>query len=204
MRILFARHGESEANVHQIISNRDIPHHLTKIGMAQSLALSESLVDWNVQKIVASPILRAQETASIVSNRLGAPFTTSHALREFDCGVMEGRKDAEAWAAHHAVNLAWDEKQDYDFHIPDGESFNDVKARFLPFMTDLIEKYSHFSGDVLLISHGGMLHQMLPLALTNIDRVFTKHHPLRNCELVIASQKSTKLVCLDWGGIKII
>jgi probable phosphoglycerate mutase len=111
MRILFARHGESTANVHQIISNRDIPHHLTKIGITQSAALSESLLDWKVQKIIASPILRAQETAGVVSKRLGVPFTISHALREFDCGVMEGRKDKEAWAAHNAVNHAWDEKR---------------------------------------------------------------------------------------------
>jgi hypothetical protein len=71
-------------------------------------------------------------------------------------------------------------------------------------MTDLIGKKNHFSGDFLLIGHGGMLRQMLPLVLTNIDRVFTKHHPLGNCDLVIASPRTTKLVCRDWGGIKLL
>ena len=205
MRILFSRHGESEANIQHIISNRDLPHKLTKVGVSQALALAETLTDWNVKKIITSPILRAQETAEIVAETLGLHPTISAALREFDCGLMEGRKDEEAWAAHLAVIHAWDEERDYERRIlPDGESFNDMKARFLPFITDLIAKNIHLSDDILLISHGGMLHQMLPLIFANVDRAFTKHHPLGNCDLVVAHPQNEKLVCSGWAGVKIM
>jgi broad specificity phosphatase PhoE len=205
MRILFSRHGESEANIQRVISNRDIPHKLTKAGVSQAFALAETLMDWNVKKIITSPILRALETANIVAETLGLHPTISTALREFDCGLMEGRKDEEAWAAHQGVIHAWDEERDYKRRIlPDGESFNDMKARFLPFITVLIAKNKHLSDDILLISHGGMLHQMLPLIFANVDRAFTKRHPLGNCELVVAHPQNTKLVCSSWAGIKLM
>ena len=201
MRILFARHGESEANVQQIISNRDLPHKLTGVGVAQASALAARLVNENVKTIVASPILRAQETAAIVAERLGVSVTTSSALREFDCGMMEGRGDDAAWVAHQAVTQAWDEAQTYDQRIlPDGESFNDMKARFVPFVSELAIQNANRSGAILLISHGALLHQMLPLALSNVDRIFTQQHPLGNCDLVIAHPQNEQLVCTDWAG----
>ncbi len=187
MRILFTRHGESEANIQQIISNRDLPHHLTAAGISQSEALAEILMmKWDVKKVFASPILRAKETGDIIAEKLGVPLVISAALREFDCGMMEGRNDDDAWMAHHAVIHAWDEKRDYSFRImPDGESFENVKARFLPFVAKVVKEDGEKSGDVLLVSHGSMLHQMLPMVLVNVDRDFTKQHPLGNCVLVV-------------------
>jgi probable phosphoglycerate mutase len=204
MRILITRHGESEANIQKIISNRDLPLKLTRVGISQSLALAESLKKWEVRKVVASPILRSRETSCLIAERLGVPLFISQALREFDCGIMEGRKDQDAWAAHQAVVRAWDENQDYAKHImPDGESFNDMKARFLPFLASLMNESKDQSGDVLLVSHGGILHQMLPLVLTNVNRAFTKQHPLGNCELVVVHPQGADLVCTQWVGTKL-
>ncbi|MBV7327458.1 histidine phosphatase family protein [Chloroflexi bacterium TSY] len=180
MRILFTRHGESEANVQRIISNRNLPHKLTQTGISQAFALAKRLVDsYDVRLIGASPILRAQETAAIVAESLGLSPATYPALREFDCGMMEGRGDSEAWAAHQAVVRAWDEEKDFDQCIePDGESFNDIKERFLPFVARLIKENQVQSGDILLISHGAVLLQMLPLVVANVDRAFTKQNSI--------------------------
>jgi probable phosphoglycerate mutase len=203
MNILFTRHGESEANVQQIISNRDLPHKLTTLGISQALALAETLTTWNVKKVLTSPIVRAKETGSLIAKKLGVPLSVSPALCEFDCGKMEGRGDEGAWRAHEAVTRAWDEDQDYDCRIlPDGESFNDMKVRFLPFLANIIAEKDQ-PGDILLVSHGGMLHQMLPVILANVDRTFTKHYPLGNCELVVTQTPSVNLVCKEWAGIRL-
>lgn len=202
MKILFTRHGESEANIQQIISNRELPHRLTPLGVAQSLGLAEALKKWDVKKVIASPIVRAKDTASIIAGELGIPLQISPALREFDCGIMEGRNDEEAWMAHQEVIRVWDEEQEYGYRIlPDGESFNDLKARFLPFLAKVIEENDQ--DDILLVSHGSMLHQMLPLVLVNVDRVFTKQHPIGNCELVVTQPEKTILMCVEWAGIKL-
>jgi probable phosphoglycerate mutase len=204
LRILITRHGESEANIQKIISNRGLPHKLTPIGISQSLALAETLMKWNIKKVVASPILRAKETGSILAKKIDVPLIISPALREFDCGIMEGRKDEDAWIAHHSIVQAWDEDQDYDRRImPDGESFNDIKARFLPFLANVIEENRNQLGDIIIVSHGGILHLMLPLILTNVNRAFTKQHPLGNCELVVTYTQSSNLVCTQWAGIKL-
>ena len=203
MRILFTRHGESEANIQHVISNRDLPHKLTRLGIAQSLGLAEYLRRWSLSTILSSPVLRARETAEIISRALGIPFMPSPALREFDCGLMEGRGDDEAWAAHQAVTRAWDEDRDHDRHIPpDGESFNDMRARFLPLITDLTSGREKQTGDILLISHGGMLHQMLPLILLNVDRGFMNSHPLGNCALIETRPGNAGLFCISWNGIR--
>jgi broad specificity phosphatase PhoE len=206
MRILFTRHGESEANIQKIISNRDLPHHLTDTGISQSLALAEILMmKWNVKKVIASPILRAKETGDIIAEKLGLPLIISSDLREFDCGIMEGRNDDDAWIAHNAVINAWDEKRDYSYRImPDGESFDDVKERFLPFLSKVLNEENKLSGDVLLVSHGSMLHQMLPVVLANVNRDFTKQHPLGNCALVVTQPQDINLICTDWAGINLM
>ena len=205
MRILFVRHGESEANVAQVISNRDLPHKLTENGVMQATILAETLAHThNVEVIETSPILRAQETAVIFQARLGVTPTIQSALREVDAGMMEGRGDAEAWESCDKLVRSWDDEQDYDNYIPpDGESFNDVKARFIPYIKQLIAEHKDHSADVLLVSHGALLQLMLPLILTNIDREFTQKHQINNCQLIVTQLKHDELSCINWGKIQL-
>ena len=201
MRLIFTRHGESEANLQRIISNRDLPHQLSEIGRLQANALADRLATLEVAAIYASPILRAQQTASIVAEKVGLSIYTADALREFDCGVMEGRSDEEAWKAHDAVVEAWD-KGDYFYCIPGGENFNDGRARFVPFVERLVEEYAQSDGNIVLMSHGSLLQQMLPLVLSNIDRAFSQQHPLGNGACVFAALRGSQLVCLEWDSIQ--
>ena len=199
MRILFARHGESEANLQKIISNRDLHHPLTDKGISQASALAERLSNsFQVKTIWSSPILRAKETAEIVAKKLELPLKISPALREFDCGMLEGRTDPEAWNAYRKLIRAWDEDQAYKQRIlPDGESFNDLKTRFVPFINGLFESSRALSGDILLITHGGLLYQMLPLVVSNIDRAYTKANRLGNCDFFITQPHEGKLVHIN-------
>jgi broad specificity phosphatase PhoE len=198
MKILFSRHGESQANLLRVISNRGLPHYLTPAGEEQSRALAEALSAFEVNQIYCSPIPRARQTAAIVAARLGLSVTEASALGEFDCGGMEGRGDEVAWAAHRAVTRAWDEDHDYNRRIPpDGESFNDMRARFLPFISVLDPR----GGDILLISHGAVLFQMLPLVLANVDRNFTRAHSLGYCGLIVTQPVEGHLVCERWDGL---
>ena len=197
MKLFFTRHGESQANLERIISNRDLPHSLTAKGRAQAAALAEQLATEPMTAIYASPILRAQETAQIIAQRVSAPVYMSEALREFDCGVMEGRGDEAAWAAHHTVVAAW-ANHDYAQCIPGGESFNDMQARFVPFVQQLIEAYGQSDAAMLLIGHGSLLIHMLPLVLVNIDRTWLEQQPMRNCVYIRTIINDGQLFCAQW------
>ncbi len=71
MRILFARHAESQANILQEISNRGLKHGLTHQGRQQAEALAVRLQEQGITHISCSPLLRAIETCVLVANRLG-------------------------------------------------------------------------------------------------------------------------------------
>lgn len=199
MRLLFTRHGESHANLERVLSNRSLPHALTERGREQSRALARSLEE-PLLAIYASPIPRAQETAQLVAEHVGLPVREAEALREFDCGVMEGRSDEEAWRAHHAVVQAWEEGN-HAARIEGGESFLDLEARFVPFVRALAAEHQGLEGAVLLVSHGSLLHLMLPRVLANVPRDAGRRPPLGNGAVVVSRVQGDVLTCVRWDTL---
>lgn len=87
LKILFVRHGESQANLDQVFANRvGIPGNLTQNGVAQAHALALELVTY----VYTSPLARARQTADIIAQVLRTPATVTDALREYDVGDFEG------------------------------------------------------------------------------------------------------------------
>ena len=98
--LYFVRHGESEANVLHVFSNRELVHGLTDTGRAQVQALADQLAGVRFDAFYTSPILRARQSAQIVSDRLGLPFEVTPALAEYDVGILEGRWKARVLSEH--------------------------------------------------------------------------------------------------------
>ena len=203
MRLYFVRHGQSEANVLRVISNRDLPHHLTDLGRQQAEALAQSMADVPLIAVYSSPIVRAAETAQIVAASKGLLVEMADALREPDCGIMEGRGDEEAWAEHARATHDWVVQQKFDSRIEGGESYNDLHARFVPFVDRLIAAHGGTDHNILLIAHGSLLYLMLPLVLTNIDLASVGEYPMPNTGIIIAEEQANSLVCLEWCGVKL-
>lgn len=201
MRIYFVRHGESEANLAHIFSNRDLPHWLTERGIAQAQALAETLCGQSITAIYSSPIPRAQQTAEIVAKACGLPFTLATALREWDTGIYEGRDDLAGWALQEQVQQDWFVRNDLNSRMPEGESFLDIRARFVPFVDAVLAAHHAPDEAVVLLAHGGLYHAMLPLLLPNIDRAFVAAHPLTHAAIVRAERVAQGLRCFDWNGV---
>lgn len=172
MRIYFVRHGESEANILHVISNKGLKHGLTEQGRKQAIDLADKLRGTLVRRIYSSPILRAVQTAAILSDKLSVPFESVDALREYDCGVVEGRSDDFSWNMYNRVAQDWLEGR-WESRIEGGESFLDIRARFCPFIEELMRKYHGSSENIVLVGHGGIYRHMLPLILKNIDAIFS-------------------------------
>lgn len=202
MRLYFVRHGQSEANVQRVISNRDLPHPLTELGRQQAEALAQSLADVPLAAVFASPIRRAAQTAQIVTACKGLPFEFADALREPDCGIMEGRSDEEAWAEHQRVERAWAVQRQFDSRIAGGENFHDLRARFVPFIDRLVAAHGETDHNILLITHGSLLYLMLPGVLTNIDFAAVREYPMPNTAVIVAEKRARGLVCVEWCDLK--
>jgi len=84
MKLLLARHGQSEWQVKSEDSDLDAP--LTSLGESQAHRLGEYLAagDEPIVAIVASPLQRARHTAEIVASYLALPVDVEPDFREFD------------------------------------------------------------------------------------------------------------------------
>jgi broad specificity phosphatase PhoE len=200
VKILFARHGESEANLLNEFSNRGFKHGLTEKGEAQALALAQKLGRLSVSRVFSSPLMRAVQTAEILARALDVPYEIVDALREYDCGVLEGKSDATSWAEYQQVLEEWIIHRRWESCIEGGESFVEIKGRFMPFIEDLMARHGDSEEVIVLVGHGGLYRCMLPLVLENIDFSFALRHPLKSAEYVEARSRGKDLVCVSWLG----
>lgn len=83
------RHGEV-FNPEGILYGRLPGYRLSELGERQAVAAAEWLAPRDVVYLVASPLLRAQQTAAPVAEALGLPIHTDDRLIEAD-NVFEGR-----------------------------------------------------------------------------------------------------------------
>jgi len=199
MKLYFVRHGESEANIQHVISNRESLLGLTERGREQARALADNLKDIPFTTIYSSPVLRARETTEILSQVLRVPYQITEALREYDCGILEEKSDEESWRLHQYYYEDWTLRHNYLSKPEGGENFIEIRDRFVPF----IESFKR-EGDehILLIGHGGLFHLMLPLVLTNIDHEFVSAHGIGHTECIIAELHPQGFICCQWGDIK--
>ena len=200
LRLYFTRHGQSEANVLRIMSDRDLPHGLTELGRRQAADLAERLQPVGVRLIYHSTILRAVQTAQILASALKVDMQPAAALREFDCGVLEGRSDDQCWEMHHELWADWMDRGLWERRIEGGENFFDIRDRFMPWLEAMLARERPLGGSLVLVGHAALFISMLPLACVNIDHARVKGLPLHNTDCVIAEARPEGLVCLEWAG----
>jgi len=204
MKLYFSRHGESEANRLHIISNRQLPHFLTGNGKVQAAALAKRLHGRPIARIYTSPVPRALETAQIVSATLDVSYEVSDALREYDCGILEGRGDEEAWSEHRRWVGNWIAGRERDRGPAGGETYQDIQQRFVPFIGTLVMENRETDSEFLLIGHGGTYLLGLPSVLDNVDHDFILGRGIGNARIITAGLRSGKLTCLAWEDTDLI
>jgi len=200
VKLCFARHGESRANILHEISNRGLKHPLTKKGREQAVALAHRLETRSISSIFSSPVLRAIETSVIIANHLGVEYEVTEALREYDMGIMEGRGDTEAWQQWQQLFDDWSIRQLWDHCVEGGETFHDVKKRFIPFIEGITEKHQNSDDNFLCIAHGGLYWMMLPQVLKNIDMDFIdRRKGIQHASLIVSEWTAGGLICTEWN-----
>jgi broad specificity phosphatase PhoE len=156
--LYLARHGRTDWNdAGRWQGSVDIP--LNDAGRAQAAVLAESLVG-RVDAVFASDLLRASETARIVSERLTVPILALDAdLRERGYGVFEGLTSAECaerypdvWAAREANR---------NTVPPGGEPHASVVARMERVMQRVLDTMRTRGGRALVVGHGSSLRMFL-------------------------------------------
>lgn len=197
VRIIFARHGQSTANVDRVISNRDVPHALTAQGRRQARMLGQRMLGSGIAAVYCSPIPRATETAAIVGASLGLTPVVADGLREPDRGVLEGRSDDEAWRLHDELTRRWAIDRDFAARPEGGESLGEVRERFEALLAALPQQ--HGADDtVLCITHGALLRTVLPLVLMDVPTARASTESIAHAAMVVAHHRAGQWRCVDW------
>jgi isoleucyl-tRNA synthetase len=148
------RHGEANSNERSVLETKGDPHnHLTEKGKQQVIESLSYIKTLNVDVIIASPFLRTQETADIVSSMLSIPVVTEEKFREYDMGVFDGKPASEYLERFGHTYLH------YDTRPEGGETHREMMHRAMAALMDLEKKYE--GKTILIVSHGGPTRMML-------------------------------------------
>ena len=142
-KVVFLRHGESEANAAKVYDSQGKAT-LTEKGREQASLAGEQLKKHNFTRIFSSDMIRAEETAKIVCDKLGLKdFTFHKEFREVFGGDLEGKPRND-----HPLLLAMLEQNT-------GETFDELVARAKKAWDLILADKS--DGDVLVVGHQSFL-----------------------------------------------
>ena len=150
-RLLLLRHGQSTWNAERRWQGWADPP-LSDVGRAQARAAVAELRDVGFERVVASDLLRARETAEIIAAGLGlGPVEVETGLRERDVGAWSGLTTDE-------IEARWpgwlDEWRHGKLEVtPDGEG--DITDRVMAAVER--QMLLHPGDTVLAVSHGGVI-----------------------------------------------
>jgi len=161
--LYYVRHGETDWNVaFRLQGQHDIP--LNAVGRGQAVRCGEILRDLFMRDdrdpaqldYVASPLVRARVTMELMRERLGldpSRYRTDTRLMEMSFGRWEGFTYAELHK-HEDVALAAREHDKWNFALPGGESYEQLKQRVGAW-------YDAIDRDVVVSAHGGVARALI-------------------------------------------
>lgn len=148
------RHGESLGNAQARWQGQsDYP--LTERGRAQALALAGRWKAENMKfdLVIASPLVRAKETAEIIASALHSRMETDSIWMERNIGAMEGltaeevRRKPQPPMVTPYNPIGGNGEGDWELYLRAGRALHELLQR--P------------AGRYLIVSHGGMLNQLM-------------------------------------------
>lgn len=137
--LILVRHGRTAANAAGLLQGRiDLP--LDDVGEAQAERIAAALGE--VHRVVASPLLRARQTAM----RIAADFHIDDRWQELSYGTYEGRPQTDVPAAE------WEHwRADPHHRVEGGETLAELSERTIAATLDLLAEARHH--DIVVVSH---------------------------------------------------
>ena len=167
MKLYVARHGKTPWNEQgRVCGKTDVP--LTDKGREQAHSMAEKTIGCGINRIIASPLQRALQTAQIVSEVCGAAVFTDPRLIEQDYGTFEG----QLWSPAFQEN-----KSHFAKCYPGGESHMKVAARTYALLDEL---KTEGGAPTLLVCHGGVCRVMRTYFEDMTNEEFTSY-AMQNC-----------------------
>ncbi len=159
VRMLFVRHGQSEANEKMLFTGQtDVS--LSQTGRHQAQALKEFVLrTYAVDAIRSSDLKRACETVAPIAEALSLPVVRDARLREIFGGAWEGKSVFEIARLYPADYALW-QRDIGHARCTQGESLQELQRRAVPAVRAIAAEYEGRCGTVLVATHAAFLRTM--------------------------------------------
>ena len=150
MRLLLVRHGQSEGNASGIVQGH-LDFDLTELGRQQALATAERLGNQKVDRIIASPLKRALNTALTIAAPHGLDVEHEPALMEYDLGHVSGLTGAQIRERYPEIAQSYARGIRPAFPGEEGRDVFNARVR------GVLEALSNRGETVVAVAHGGVV-----------------------------------------------
>lgn len=159
-KVYFVRHGETVGNVGKHFQFSDTP--LSEVGHKGAQAVAERFRHIQVDDLIASPFIRAQQTAQYISEIIQKPVTTFEACHEcLQALHIRGKKFESPEGQDYLQNYR--EKFSDPLWKPDGaENFFDIIQR-VTVTVQMLE--NHEKENIVIVSHGAFIKSIVAYLL---------------------------------------
>ena len=185
--VIFMRHGQADNNVSRTLVGRHIESHLTSQGRQQVTDAAKQLKSISIDKVYASPVIRAMETAQIVCDALGMDYEVDERLYEIELGKLVGMNFEEVTTKYGDLFLRFYAEHDPVLDSFGVEPFAAVKQRVKSLLDDALEK--HEDSNVLMVTHLDPIKAALSTILDLKPEALYRWH-IRNASLTVLKHES--------------
>lgn len=184
MKLYLVRHAQSESNFKGLNAGQT-DCQLTEKGIEQAKKAGERLKDESIDVIFVSDLKRTMQTAEeIITYHPDVEVIYEPRIRERHMGIYDGTAYGSMREECKRQNI------DYvDFKPENGESVIELRKRINDFLDWLIDQYVDKS--VLLVTHGGIIVNMILKILDVPDEEFYKYLP-NNTAITVIEIKEDK------------
>ena len=169
LRLYFMRHGETVWNTERRYQGMtDIE--LWEEGLRQAECAAKRFKNIKIDKIYASPLKRAMKTAEKIAAEKGLEIISEDDFREIHFGEWEGKTVSEL-TEKYGESYTNFIREPHKYGFPGEGSVENVINRIKPGIDKLI---AEDEGNVLIVSHGGIIRLMIMYIMGLDSSWFTK------------------------------
>ncbi|HEX5121283.1 MAG TPA: histidine phosphatase family protein [Pseudonocardiaceae bacterium] len=205
LRLILARHGQTDANVHMAMDTRVPGGPLTEAGRRQAEELAEALAEEPVVAVYASTMIRAQQTAEPIAARHGLDVQVVNGIEEIYAGELDSRSDPASLRTFAEVYRGWlGVGGDLSRPLPGGENGRQVLDRCAAALSKIVS--AHTRGTIVVVSHGAALRLVAPALADNLATLADEISMLQNTARIVLEEEPASpggWHCVEWAGVRL-
>lgn len=202
--IYLVRHAESVANTQGIYQGITYDTELSELGQKQAKALAERFKRISLSRVIASPLKRTLQTATIVALNKHLPVQVEPQIIETNHGDWEGKhkdviKKTWPWMYKKWTRFPSSTK------FPQGEHFLETQKRVLAWWQLFCQ---NISADTLVVSHDNIIRIIVARILNRkLNKIWKFHlQPTAITEVSVIKDTITLVglgECKHLGGLNV-